>query len=82
MKRDAPDTKEANSSGLVTLHNTVNTPMQMDGGADFQVQYAQVIAGEIGQDVLNSQKEYNKYVSTDNSIRYMDTQIETDYVPF
>ena len=31
---------------------------------------------------MDSQKEYNKYVATDNSIRYIDTQIETDYIPF
>ncbi len=41
-----------------------------------------MIASEIGEDVVNSQKEYNKYVTTDNSIRYIDTNIETDYIPF
>ena len=46
------------------------------------MQYAQLVAGEIGQAALDSQKEYNKYVATDNSIRYIDTQIETDYIPF
>ena len=82
MKQDPQMAREANSSGLVTVNSGINTPLQMDGNADFQVQYAQLISGEIGQDVINSQQEYNKYVATDNSIRYIDTDIETDYIPF
>ena len=37
MKRDAMPTREANSSGLVTVNSGINTPLQMDGDASFAV---------------------------------------------
>ena len=45
----------------------------------FETDYADIIRGEIGSDTIESQKAYSKYVKNDNSLRYIDRDIETNY---
>ena len=47
--------------------------------ARFQTSYANILTNEIGQDTIDSQKAYAKHVKNDNSIRYIDRQIEGNY---
>ncbi len=42
--------------------------------------YNDIIMGEIGKNTIDSQKKYCDYVMNDSNLRYMDTEIETDYV--
>ena len=48
----------------------------------FNEQYAKIIADEIGQDVVDSQQLYIKSVPTDNRVRFIDTEISTQYTPY
>lgn len=48
----------------------------------FNEEYAKIIANEIGQDVVDSQKLYIKSVPTDNRVRFIDTEISTMHVPY
>lgn len=45
----------------------------------FETDYADIIRGEIGNDTIESQKAYSKYVKNDNSLRYIDRDIEANY---
>lgn len=82
IHRELPYKVEPNMSGLITATNTgLNSSLNTDD-SKFNIKYADIISNVIGKDNIESQKKYNKYVMTDSSIRYLDTKIETDYVPF
>lgn len=75
-------TSKTNQTGLVTPYNTINSALQMSSDPSlkrFQTDYADIIRGEIGEDTVQSQKAYSKYVKNDNSLRYIDKDIETNY---
>ena len=80
---DDPHEKRANSTGLKTTGQYVNAA-QADASEDdtFNQQYAALLVSELGAGTVDSHRSYVQNVPTDNSVRYMDKDIQTNYVPY
>ncbi len=72
-----------NSTGIVSSNN-VNSGLLLgddddSGVTKYKLSYRDIVENEIGQDNINSQKQYSKYIKSDSSIRFLDTEIESNY---
>lgn len=56
----------------------MNFGLGIDGAMNNE--YSSIILSEIGKNTIDSQKRYCNYVMNDSNLRYLDTEIETDYV--
>jgi len=75
-----------NGTGIISSNN-VNTGLLLgdDDDADvnkYKVGYRNIVESEIGQDNINSQKQYSKYIKNDSSMRYLDTDLSANYGNF
>ena len=75
-----------NSSGIISSNN-VNSGLLLGDDNDsevnkYKLSYQDIVENEIGQDNIKSQKEYSKYIKSDNSLRYIDNDLSANYGNF
>ena len=73
-----------NNTGIVSSEN-VNSGIELgdqDSKQDiskYTMTYQDIVNNEIGYDNIASQKAYSKYVKSDSSMRYLDTDLSANY---